>query len=216
MNRYTLLAPVYDAVSFEWPLYRPGRVAAISTLRLQPGETVLVVGIGTGLSVPLLTQRLGPHGHIVGVDASADMLRAASRHTYLSTHQSLIHADATKVSVAHLPAELGPIDAVLFVYSLSLMDPWPSAWQAVTALLEPGARIAIADLARPHHGGPLARAAARILSAAGGSDIDAHPWHALEQTCSDVHSDEFWGGHVQVRSGRWTADLENRPTSGTP
>ncbi len=203
VNRYTILAPIYDFVSFEWPIYRPGRVAAIDSLRLRPGLTVLVVGCGTGLSMPLLAHRLGGSGHIVGVDLSPDMLRTAGRHRRLPTDQTLIQSDATHLKASDLPADLGPIDAVLFAYSLSLMDPWRSAWSATTTLLGSGTRIAIADMARPRRGGPLARAGARALTAAGGSDIDAHPWQALEQTCTDVRSETFWGGHVRVYSGVW-------------
>lgn len=203
MNRYTLLAPVYDVVSFEWPLYRTGRVAAIEDLMLRPGHTVLVIGCGTGLSMPLLARRLGESGHIIGVDASADMLRAARQHRRLPTPHTLIQADATQLRSCDVPADRDRIDAVLFAYSLSLMRPWQSAWRATTDLLDSGVRIAIADVARPTGGGAVARAGARALSAAGGADIDAHPWQALEQDCIDVHRQSLWGGHVQVRSGVW-------------
>ena len=201
MNRYTCLAPLYDVVSFEWPIYRTGRQAAIDALDLRPGQTVLDIGCGTGLSMPMLARRLGRSGHVVGVDASADMLRSARHHRRLPTSHTLIQADATQLKTDDLPAGLGPIDAVLFAYSLSLMHPWMSAWRATMQLVGPGARIAIADMARPDRGGPVARAGARALTAAGGSDIDAHPWHVLEQTCTDVQAQTFWGGHVQVRSG---------------
>lgn len=203
MNRYTLLAPIYDVVSFEWPIYRTGRLAAIDGLDLRLGQTVLVIGCGTGLSMPMLARCLGGSGHIVGVDSSPDMLRSARRHRRLSTTQTLIQADATQIKAADLPTDCGPINAVLFVYSLSVMNPWTSAWRATTDLLDTGARIAIADMARPDRGGPIARAGARALTAAGGSDIDAHPWQALEQACTDVRTQTFWGGHVQVRSGVW-------------
>ncbi len=203
MNRYTLLAPIYDVVSLEWPIYRTGRKAAIDALDLRPGHTVLVIGCGTGLSMPMLARRLGSSGHVVGVDTSADMLRAARRQRGLATPQTLIQADATHLKAADLPADCGPINAVLFAYSLSVMKPWTSAWRATTDLLDTGARIAIADMARPDRGGPIARAGARALTTAGGSDIDAHPWQALEQACTDVRSQSFSGGHVQVRSGVW-------------
>ncbi|CAN5466831.1 hypothetical protein BH23ACT6_BH23ACT6_09750 [soil metagenome] len=203
MDRYTALAPLYDVVSLERPIYRAGRVAAVDALRLQPGQTVLVVGSGTGLSTPLLASHLGPLGHIVGVDANSDMLKAAERHADLATRQCSITADATTLERSDLPEGLGEIHAVLFVYSLSLMDPWQAAWRAVTALLRPGAAIAVADMTLPHRGGVLARTAARLLCATGGSDISAHPWTALERECTDVQTREFWGGHIQVRAGSW-------------
>ena len=48
---YEFYAPVYDFV-FDW-IFAPGRSAAIKHCALAPGETVLEVGIGTGLNLPL-------------------------------------------------------------------------------------------------------------------------------------------------------------------
>lgn len=203
MLRYAAFAPVYDLMSLERPVYRPGRLAAVQALRLQPGQTVLAVGCGTGLSLPVISSRLGPRGHVVGIDTSASMLRAARRHSDLPTRQTLIRADATHLNRGDLPADIDEIDAVLFVYSLSIMRPWQAAWQSVTDLLRPGARVAVADMALPDRGGIAGAAAARILCAAGGSDIDAHPWSAVERDCTAVTSQQFWGGHVQVRAGVW-------------
>jgi protein-L-isoaspartate O-methyltransferase len=43
---YRLWAPVYDATVNH--LFIPGRMRAMDLLGLQPGESVLLVGIGTG------------------------------------------------------------------------------------------------------------------------------------------------------------------------
>src|SRR5690606_1011620 len=53
----------------------PGAVAG-----LRPGETVPDVGSGGGIAVLLSARRVGEHGKVYGLDASADMLALARRN----------------------------------------------------------------------------------------------------------------------------------------
>lgn len=200
-----LTALTYDLVSGEWPVYRAGRVAGVHGLRLRPGQRVLDVGCGTGLDLPLLMDGVGPGGAVVALDASAAMLAAAQRRAARLGWQRVrpVHADATRVDPAALARD-GPADAVIACYTLSLMADWPAAWATAVAAARPGARVAVVDLdvptGRARALAPLARAACAL----GGSDPAAHPWTALEGTCSDVTALGLRGGHVQVRAGTLT------------
>jgi len=70
---YSRWAPVYDLI-FDLP-FHPGRAAAARAAGAAagPGGEILVVGVGTGLELPLLP------GNVLatGIDISAPMLRAA-------------------------------------------------------------------------------------------------------------------------------------------
>jgi phosphatidylethanolamine/phosphatidyl-N-methylethanolamine N-methyltransferase len=68
---YELYAPVYDFI-FDW-VFAPGRAAAVRRLELKPGDSVLEVGIGTGLNLPLYPATC----RLTGVDLSQEMLDKA-------------------------------------------------------------------------------------------------------------------------------------------
>src|SRR5262245_42779915 len=72
-RRYGLFAPAYDVV-FGLGLQH-GRRTAIEALACAPGERVLEVCIGTGLSLPFYP----PDVQITGIDASREMLGKAAR-----------------------------------------------------------------------------------------------------------------------------------------
>lgn len=68
---YGALARVYDDF-FDWAL-GPGRRYAVSHLPLRGGESVLEVGVGTGLSLPLYPANC----QVTGIDISEAMLERA-------------------------------------------------------------------------------------------------------------------------------------------
>src|SRR5512135_2258354 len=70
---YRLWAPVYDSTVNR--IFMRGRRRAMQLLDLQPGERVLIPGIGTGADLPLL-----PAGvEVTGIDLSPAMLAKARR-----------------------------------------------------------------------------------------------------------------------------------------
>ncbi|MGQ7298195.1 class I SAM-dependent methyltransferase [Quadrisphaera sp. KR29] len=209
-RRYgTALAATYDALSDERLLYRAGRREGVRALALRPGERVLDLGCGTGLSLPLLVGAVGERGRVVGLDASAAMLARAGRRVAAAGWRqvALVRADAAHLDPVRLAALTGPtpqaggpdgFDAVLACYCLSLLpDPAP-AWRALPRLLAPAGRVAVVDLALTRGWAlPLAPLAA-LACALGGSDPRAHPWEALTGTTA---ARELRGGHVRVRVG---------------
>ena len=55
---------------------RSGR-RTIDLLRLAPGMSVLDVGCGTGASALLAAERVGPRGHVLGIDLAERLLATA-------------------------------------------------------------------------------------------------------------------------------------------
>ncbi|MEW5869327.1 MAG: SDR family NAD(P)-dependent oxidoreductase [Chloroflexota bacterium] len=132
-NIYRLYAPVYDAV-FRGLSARP-RQHAIRLLELQPGERLLIPGVGTGLDLPLI-----PAGvKITAGDISANMLAQARKKTG-GLEIELALMDAQRLEY---PAE--SFDAVLFNLVLSVVPDGRAAFQEAWRVLRPGGRVAIFD-----------------------------------------------------------------------
>ncbi len=98
---YDRLAPAYDVTALVFrPLgARRLQERAVDLLDLRSGDTVVDLGCGTGVNLPVLAGAVGEHGHVVGIDLSSGMLdqagRRADRH-HLS-QVTLIRGDIRSV-----------------------------------------------------------------------------------------------------------------------
>lgn len=79
-------------------IFEPGRRAVIERMRCRPGEHILEVGVGTGLSLPLYPD----HVRVTGIDLSAAMLARAQarRQREGLTHVELFEMDAEQMRFA--------------------------------------------------------------------------------------------------------------------
>ena len=112
---YELYAPVYDFI-FNW-IFAPGRDAAVHQLALKPGETILEVGIGTGLNLPLYP----PSCRLTGIDLSQEMLdKAVERAQKLAMPNVVLKVmDATSLDFAD-----NEFDKAVATYTISAVpDP---------------------------------------------------------------------------------------------
>lgn len=70
----------WDELREEKTLTRLGEI--IAGLGIEPGAKVLDVGCGTGILFPMLLEKVGRKGCIVGLDVSGEMLRRAQSKGY--------------------------------------------------------------------------------------------------------------------------------------
>ncbi len=138
---YRLWAPVYDATVGH--LFLSGRKRALDILQLQPGERVLLVGVGTGADLPLLPQ--GVQG--VGVDLNAAMLaRAHQKLPQPGREILLIQGDAQQQLVAG-----ETFDGMIFNLILSVIPDGAACLRQNLRALKPGGRAVIFDKFLPNH-----------------------------------------------------------------
>jgi phosphatidylethanolamine/phosphatidyl-N-methylethanolamine N-methyltransferase len=91
---YGRYARRYDAIFRRW--FVPRQQHVINSLHIRPGQHVLDVGVGTGLSLPLYPL----HARIVGVDLSRAMLHEAQKKVRQQRldHVTLLEMDATQLA----------------------------------------------------------------------------------------------------------------------
>jgi cyclopropane fatty-acyl-phospholipid synthase-like methyltransferase len=123
--------------------------AVIHALKLAPDAAVADIGAGTGYFAVRLARAV-PKGRVVGVDASADMVR------YLGER-------AKREGLANLAAQLGgaddprlaaPVDLALLVDVYHHLGAREKYFERVRASLKPGGRVAIVDFRMESTRGP--------------------------------------------------------------
>jgi ubiquinone/menaquinone biosynthesis C-methylase UbiE len=118
-----------------------------SLLDVQPTDRVLEIGFGPGLAIAELSRRVGPAGHVYGIDRSEVMLRQATRRNAAAIQAGRV--TLTLGAVEHLPPALnGPFDAILAVNSLGFWTAPVERLEELRRRLTPGGRIAIASQPR--------------------------------------------------------------------
>jgi len=136
--RYRAHAPGYDASAVRT---MPLRRRTVAKLELRPGETVLDVACGTGLSFPLLREGVGETGRVVGVELSPDMLALARERCVREGWRNV-----TLIESAMETADLqGPVDAILFNFTHDVLRS-PAALERILAAARPGTRVAVAGM----------------------------------------------------------------------
>jgi ubiquinone/menaquinone biosynthesis C-methylase UbiE len=115
---YDRISRWYDVLEGNWE--SAARRAGLETLDLQPGETVLEIGPGTGHSLAAIAQALGPGGTAYALDLSPRMARVAWQRLQsagLPNQAFLACGDG-----AYLPYAGGVFDAIFMSFVLELFD----------------------------------------------------------------------------------------------
>lgn len=159
---YRLWAPIYDATVNHF--FNPGRKRAIEVLALQPGEWVLLVGVGTGADLPLLPQGV----KATGIDISPEMLAKARQKLQKSAQEvTLRQGDAQRLQVGE-----SSFDAVIFNLILSVVPDGGACLRENLRALKPGGRAVVFDKFLPDAGQlTLARRLLNLGSTLFGTDI---------------------------------------------
>lgn len=110
-------------------------------LQAKPGEAVLDVGCGGGLSTLAVGERVGSSGRVVGYDLSHPLLALARRRAEErgSTNTRFVAGDAQ-----HVEFEGGPFDAVMSQFGVMFFDDSEAAFANLRRQVTRGGRLVFA------------------------------------------------------------------------
>jgi ubiquinone/menaquinone biosynthesis C-methylase UbiE len=134
-EKYRHIAGGYDRLG-RIRLAESVRRQAVELLDLKPGDVVIDVACGTGLSFALIEEGIGSDGRIIGVDLSAEMLAKAREKVALAGWQNVTLVEAAADEAA-IPVAA---DAIFFHFTHDVMRN-PVALENVFRHAKPGTRV---------------------------------------------------------------------------
>ena len=208
---YTRWAGVYDLLASAAPGIGAVRRQAVGALALDPGDTVVEMGCGTGANLPYLREAVGPGGAVIGVDLVGGVLdRARSRVDRAGWENvTLLRADATRAPLEGADALIGTFIVGMFDAPRRVVGRWCD-------LLGPGGRIALLNATRSDH--PAAAPLNLVfrgfvrLAAPGNRFVRGSPARDLERSiaaaqealglrCGQFRRKSLAGGYLTLAAG---------------
>jgi arsenite methyltransferase len=110
---------------------------------LRSGERVVDVGCGAGLDSLIAAKKVGPEGHVIGVDMTPSMLQKARE---AAKEVGLENVEFREGYAEELPIVDGWADVVISNGVLNLMPDKSAALEEMSRVLKPDGRLQIGDI----------------------------------------------------------------------
>jgi phosphatidylethanolamine/phosphatidyl-N-methylethanolamine N-methyltransferase len=150
---YRRYAPGYDL--YFGAVLEQGRHAVIARMGCQPGDRILEVGVGTGLSLPLYPRTV----RVTGIDISHEMLRRARARV---RRGRLSHVVLERMNAEYMRFPDNSFDKVVAMYVVSVAPDPVRLVNEMRRVCQPGGEIYIVN--HFGHSNPVVGGMERLLA----------------------------------------------------
>jgi ubiquinone/menaquinone biosynthesis C-methylase UbiE len=207
-KHYDVTANLYYLIGFRELAYRK---MAVQALNLEPGQTVVEVGCGTGLNFSLLQHEVGSTGRVIGIDLTDAMLEQAHQRVRKEEwlNVELIQTDAAAYQFPQL------VHGILSTFAMTLIPEYDCIIKQGAEALAPSGRFVVLDLKRPDNLPHWLFRLGVFLTEPFGVSVEIserRPWEAMQKYLSHTSNTELFGGFAYISVGE--AQRNFKPNEG--
>jgi arsenite methyltransferase len=179
-----------------------GNPTAVADLR--EGETVLDLGSGGGIDVLLSARRVGPSGHVYGLDMTDEMLELARENARKS---EVTNVEFVKGYIEDVPLPDSSVDVIISNCVINLSTDKPRVIREMFRVLRSGGRVGISDVVAANGLSPAERAergsyvgciAGALSFAEYESELTAAGFGDISITATHEEADQMYGAIVRA------------------